>query len=281
MITMDEIFTLHWNEYQSNLNSSFKRLRNDTSYKDVTLVADDQKIVTAHKLILSMCSGYFQNVLSKYSNEKPILCLDGISSNELNNILDYIYNGEMQVHHANIERYLQLAKKLQLQGLIELGLDDIFEKGAVIPMTNGNIQDGNRVKNTYYRNKNDQIVNGLGYIVVNEEDALSRKKIVTQNQITRNSIIEFQTGVPLDEQIDQIVTEIPGGNGISLWRCDICHKTSIKKNLMEHAEVHFYGLSFPCPNYGCSQEFKTRNNLRVHKNYRCRARPNKTIKPEL
>ena len=80
---MDEIFTLHWNEYQSNLNLSFKRLRNDTSYKDVTLVADDQKIVTAHKLILSMCSGYFQNVLSKYNHENPMICLDGISSNEL------------------------------------------------------------------------------------------------------------------------------------------------------------------------------------------------------
>jgi len=279
---MDEIFTLHWNEYQPNLNSTFRKLRNETRYKDVTLVTDDQKLVSAHKIILSMCSGYFQNVLSNYSHEHPMMCLDGISSNELNNILDYIYNGEMQVHHENIQRYLQLARKLQLQGLIELGQEGVLARNDIDPMinnTNGNRNSGNLIRHQgfveFSQEKEVSFRNGYG-------TANSKNSMKTENdngfQLAKpsessNILIEFQAGMPLNEQIDQIVTEIPGTHQ---WQCDVCHKVSnIRRTITEHAELHFAGLSFQCPNPGCDRVFKTRNNLRVHHKYRCNNRPEK------
>ena len=64
---------------------------------DVTLVTDDQKLVTAHKLVLSTSSEYFKNIFKNNKISNPFLCLDGISSTDLNNILDYIYNKVFQV----------------------------------------------------------------------------------------------------------------------------------------------------------------------------------------
>ena len=37
---------------------------------------------------------------------------------ELTNVLDYIYNGELQIYQENLERFLEIAARFQLEGLI-------------------------------------------------------------------------------------------------------------------------------------------------------------------
>ena len=91
---MTEKFCLKWNDFHSNVSKSFGLFRNEEYLHDVTLVSDDHHQVSAHKLVLSACSEYFKNIFQ--SNKKqthPILCLEGISSQDLNNVMDYIYNG--------------------------------------------------------------------------------------------------------------------------------------------------------------------------------------------
>ena len=51
-------------------------------------------------------------------NSHQLLCLDGINFSELNNVLDYIHIGELQIDQEDLERFLQTAQKLQLQGLL-------------------------------------------------------------------------------------------------------------------------------------------------------------------
>ena len=59
---MPEKFDLKWNDFHSNVSKSFGLLRNEDYLHDVTLVSDDYKQVTAHKLVLSACSEYFKNI---------------------------------------------------------------------------------------------------------------------------------------------------------------------------------------------------------------------------
>ena len=69
-----EKFSLRWNDYQSNASKSFQSLRHKEDFCDVTLVGDDYKQVTAHKVILSSCSEYFDNILSnskKHAHPHP------------------------------------------------------------------------------------------------------------------------------------------------------------------------------------------------------------------
>ena len=103
---MSEKFCLKWNDFYSNVTKSFSKLRIEDDFFDVTLVSDDQTQISAHKVVLSSCSEYFRNVLKKNKHPNPLLCLEGISSEELNNILDYAYVGEVQIYQNDIDRFL-------------------------------------------------------------------------------------------------------------------------------------------------------------------------------
>ena len=117
---MTEKFYLKWNDFQTNVSKSFGSLRNENYLHDVTLVGDDHQQISAHKLVLSACSEYFKSIFknSKYPNQHPVLCLNGISSSDINNILDYIYNGEIQIYQDDLDRFLDIAQRLKLDGLM-------------------------------------------------------------------------------------------------------------------------------------------------------------------
>ena len=93
---MSEKFSLKWNDFQSNISKTFGSVRTEEYLCDVTLVSDDSRQVSAHKLVLSACSEYFKDIFRKNQKHNHLLlCLDGITSNDLTNVLDYIYNGHI------------------------------------------------------------------------------------------------------------------------------------------------------------------------------------------
>ena len=101
-LKMDEKFSLKWNDFHSNVSKSFSLFRNEEYLHDVTLVSDDHSKVSAHKLVLSACSDYFRDIFKNNTHSHPLLCLDGISSDDLKNIMDYIYNGEVEIYQENL-----------------------------------------------------------------------------------------------------------------------------------------------------------------------------------
>ena len=116
-----EKFSLKWNDFTSNVQRSFQSLRKEEDFFDITLIGDDYKHVTAHKLVLSSCSEYFKNIFSnnkKYFQSQAMICLEGLNQADLNNVLDYIYQGEVQIQQHEIDRFLKIADRLKLEGLI-------------------------------------------------------------------------------------------------------------------------------------------------------------------
>ena len=94
---MSDIISLTWTDFGVNLSTALSLHRNESEFYDVTLVSDDMQRLSAHKLVLSACSEYFKIILSsirEYSH--PVICLDGVSYNDLNSALDYMYCGEVQ-----------------------------------------------------------------------------------------------------------------------------------------------------------------------------------------
>ena len=51
-----------------------------------------------------------------------MICLIGITSTDLENVLDYIYHGEVQVFQKDIDNFLNIAQRLKLGAL--LSFDD-------------------------------------------------------------------------------------------------------------------------------------------------------------
>ena len=55
--------SLRWPDYHTALVSTFRRLRDEEDFVDVTLACNGRKNFTAHKVVLSACSPYFKQLL--------------------------------------------------------------------------------------------------------------------------------------------------------------------------------------------------------------------------
>ena len=117
MSYLDEKYCLEWKDFQTITSKSFGKLREDKVLFDVTLVSDDNVHVEAHKVVLSASSEFFRNVLIKAKHNHPMIYLNGIKSSELSNILDYVYNGCVNINQSCLERFIEVATTLNISGL--------------------------------------------------------------------------------------------------------------------------------------------------------------------
>ena len=113
-----EKFSLKWNDFASNVSNSFSKLRQETRLYDVTLVSNDHQQVSAHKLVLSACSEVFSNIFNSNNSPNMMLYLDSVDVKEIIFMLDYIYQGEVQIHQEYLDRFLELATKFKFLGLL-------------------------------------------------------------------------------------------------------------------------------------------------------------------
>ena len=129
---MDEKFCLKWNDFQTNVSNTFRKLRTSKHFYDVTLVSDDQEQVAAHKVVLAASSEYFKNILTSNTHSHPMLCLSGVNSRDIKNMLDFMYNGEIQLYQDNLDQFLQTAERFQLEGLIHNKQENCTEESKKI-----------------------------------------------------------------------------------------------------------------------------------------------------
>ena len=63
-------YNLRWHDYPQSVVTSFRHLKEDEDFVDVTLACNSQQF-TAHKVVLSACSPYFKKLLKvRSSNTK-------------------------------------------------------------------------------------------------------------------------------------------------------------------------------------------------------------------
>ena len=90
-----EKFCLRWNDFESNVSSAFRDIREEKDFFDVTLACDDDSQIQAHKVIIAACSPFFRNILRKNSHQHPLLYLKGVKYRELISVLNFMYQGEV------------------------------------------------------------------------------------------------------------------------------------------------------------------------------------------
>ena len=117
-----------------NVSNSFSQLRQQTGLFDVTLVSRDQKQVSAHRLVLSACSEFFKTIFHSNTHSHPLLYLDGVDHGEINLMLDYIYKGEVQIFQDCLDRFLSIAEKFQLDGLLGTDVEKKVESDDPVEM---------------------------------------------------------------------------------------------------------------------------------------------------
>ena len=242
---MSEKFSLNWKDFKLNAVNSFSKLRNSSEFNDVTLVGDDHKTISAHKVILSSCSEYFKSILIKHVHSNPLLCLDGVNSEDIENVLDFIYTGELHMFQEDLDRFLHIAQKLKIDGII--GIKDDLASTVVKDETQ-NFEEDILDENT--RNSMEPKIEGDEGAIVNN---------FTVKSFTKAELPNIEE---LDSKIKEYIQKIDIGA-----TCLICGR--VFKHVChakEHIEVsHIDGLKFPCNL--CDKVLKNRRAIRDHRRF--------------
>ena len=226
-----EKFCLKWNDFTTNVLNSVSRLRNETKMFDVTLMGNDQKPVSAHKLVLSACSEFFKNIFSDISgNNNLILYLDGVDAHGIHLMLDYIYQGEVQIYQEHLDGFLEMAKKFKLDGLLA------SENEEETDMRSHGVQDQN-----------------INYTAPDIQRDVKERSLKPHGESIESSYSE------VEEKFQDLIVI-----GDKFFRCTVCGKTMTHRSSMKrHLETHLTGLSFDCNQ--CGKTFRLRNTLSHHK----------------
>eukprot|EP00088_Acartia_fossae_P003431 TRINITY_DN11441_c0_g1_i2.p1 TRINITY_DN11441_c0_g1~~TRINITY_DN11441_c0_g1_i2.p1 ORF type:complete len:400 (+),score=105.06 TRINITY_DN11441_c0_g1_i2:149-1348(+) len=131
-----EKFCLKWNDFESNISHSFRQIREEEDFFDLSLACDDdENHVSAHKVVLSACSPFFKSVLRRHKHAHPLLYLKGIKYADLTAVLTFMYNGEVNVAQEDLNSFLSVAEELKVKGLTQqqIGEDEKSKKKSPSP----------------------------------------------------------------------------------------------------------------------------------------------------
>uniref|UniRef100_A0A182JNK0 BTB domain-containing protein n=1 Tax=Anopheles christyi TaxID=43041 RepID=A0A182JNK0_9DIPT len=117
----DEQFSLCWNNFNSNLSAGFHESLQRGDLVDVTLAAEGH-LVKAHRLILSVCSPYFRKMFTQVPvNQHAFIFLKDVSHSALQDLIQFMYCGEVNVKQDALPAFISTAEALQIKGLTESG----------------------------------------------------------------------------------------------------------------------------------------------------------------
>ncbi|PSN37515.1 abrupt [Blattella germanica] len=115
----EQQYSLRWNDFHASILSSFRHLRDEEDFVDVTLACDGCSF-TAHKVVLSACSPYFRRLLKANPCQHPIVILRDVKEKDMESLLRFMYNGEVHIGQEQLTDFLKTAQMLQVRGLAEV-----------------------------------------------------------------------------------------------------------------------------------------------------------------
>ena len=285
-------------DFLANSFSSFAQIQGNNIFTDVTLVSEDNKQFQAHKLILSAGSEYFRDILSDKAHPHPMLCLDGVTSDNLERVIRYLYVGEVSVPQSSLQKFLQVSQKFKCYGLndkdsfsltglqpdMKYNQSDIlqetleFEQETSLDRTT---KETERLKDSNHEQiqlMSDVINSELGwnleetttgYEIENEKKRNMaygyRKPRFISKQAPESCRIEGKTFTHY--QLEHILKQLYSWNN-GLYSCAQCeYRTKQRWHVMVHTQKHLENFEVDCTR--CGKIFKGYDSLRNHKNTTC------------
>ena len=197
---------------------------------------------------MSACSEYFKNIFQQTKQSQPLLCLEGVNAAGLQNVLDYVYDGEVKILQEDLDGFLFIANRLKLNGLISEKTDDLINEETI--------------KQDYTED----------HFIANEGTHNQAKEMQSESS-TKQMLKPFKENSKDDSQvriqIDQIYEENVEAQTDGSLLCKMCGKVVNKANrnkvhnMKIHLQVHLNGLTYDCQ--VCNKEFKSQNSLNFHR----------------
>jgi len=114
--------SLQWEDFNVGSVELFKTIGFDSDFKDIALGCSDSNGETlhAHKVILAAFSPVLKDLLKASQPSRQsvaALFMRGMKHKQLSSLLDFIYDGHVQIEEVDLNSFLSIAEDLQIKGL--------------------------------------------------------------------------------------------------------------------------------------------------------------------
>ena len=112
---------VRWKECASNLASALHQALHTPTWNNVKLVAaSDGGCFHASQMVLASASPFLKQLLLELKEEEPVLVLTGVKAQTLQDLLTFVYLGEVKLGPTRVASLLSLAQTLDIYALKEL-----------------------------------------------------------------------------------------------------------------------------------------------------------------
>ena len=268
IMSSSERFCLRWNDFETNISKTFRDLKEENDFTDVTLACSDNH-VEAHKVILATSSSFFKRILKKNSHSHPLIYLKGIKSSDVEAVLNYIYHGEVNVEEANLNAFLEVAEELEVKGLVPGKKDQdggshmqssapSSKKLFLAPRSNGQSSDQIQLSLETDQEFATLKVESEG---THPEDSFPAPAIP---QVQGECDASTERGVKND--LGGYSGKLTEGENVGKFQCNLCGKISKLRSasLMHIESIHFPGsYQYKCEQ--CGEEFDAKRKWYLHR----------------
>jgi hypothetical protein len=129
-----ELYSVKWNNYPETILEIIRKYLVKDVLTDVTLSCDGGQSIPCHRLLLSACSTYFEEVLASKKHPAQtnnVFFFRNMEFWELEALVNFMYYGEVRVAREKLTRLVKAAAALKIKGLapeVETGMDDEDEE---------------------------------------------------------------------------------------------------------------------------------------------------------
>jgi len=119
--------------HQTHLNTIFSSLQSTSTLVDVSLICQTGEMVKCHKIVLAAASNLFKRLFVESTGKHPVVILPHVTYPDLQNIVHFIYKGEISLGQKNLDTFLAVARSLEISGIDQDGIGDFYEHSKNVP----------------------------------------------------------------------------------------------------------------------------------------------------
>ena len=258
-----DFISLNWDDHSKTFISQISKEMEQDILKDVTLACADGHCIRAHRLILSIYSTYFQQILKQCTNPEPTILLPDVQIEDLKILLKFMYSGDAHVNEDNLVNILKTATRLQIKGLE----DDI-----------STVQEGPPMKKLKLDSDYDDLAQSVNTVSDHNVEYLpfhqeTNPALPYMQWLMMNNLHQIQSPNPTMSNFPGAFPLLSPPQNIGMedigtvndhYECKICHRFfKSKPTLNSHMKHNHKPMKKPI--FCCEESFMTRWELRLHK----------------
>uniref|UniRef100_A0A182PAT4 BTB domain-containing protein n=1 Tax=Anopheles epiroticus TaxID=199890 RepID=A0A182PAT4_9DIPT len=121
---------VYWSNFAEHTSKAFLAFRHETALHDVTLYCEGH-FITAHKLLLANCSGYFKRLFLENPNPYHLIRLENFQYKNIMQMIDFMYEGMIMVAEGEVAAFQELAAQLEVPFLHQMVRTGSLNTGEV------------------------------------------------------------------------------------------------------------------------------------------------------